>query len=481
MESNRSAPIPARRRSALTRRILELVLAAALFSVPRIALAQETKNYPGFFCTPKSADLMANYSSWQGHLNSHHLRPGDTDVVFCPIIKTVPNDGRLNSVAVRITQNVSNEIKCKLQRFRADVQLSGDVAPVETPFKTKSGTGNQTIDFTDTFGTQTEVPTNGNDWRYYQIACVVPSGASIRSYRVTEAGARDQLFKTYPPTMCRLNEADSLARWTTEGSFINARERENDAQPSDKVRMVCPIIADKVTNTAGTATAHVYVGRPTAGNGPVSCTMFAGNDGVISDTFTAPDVGDQGTGGSEWDAELVNLDLNSSPAWGRFMFQCTMPGNGDGKLFGYRVVEPGTISETRDAKVYPGTLCWAANGLNDLLFHHWKGLAVNNAGNWMETWCPIITDKDSNATGLNVLRIKINESVPGFANGGTSCDVHAYTNTGTFLTSAGGTVSGTGERIISLPLTHSGANAIYTVQCFLSVGSWLNEYEVEER
>jgi hypothetical protein len=140
-----------------------------------------------------------------------------------------------------------------------------------------------------------------------------------------------------------------------------------------------------------------------------------------------------------------------------------------------------TASAALDGKVYPGTLCWSNALFTGLLYHHWQGLVVNYDGNWVETWCPIITDNESNTAGLNRLRVSVHESAPGWNAGGSFCDVLAYAPNGDLVSTGSGMPSNSGDRTFDIPLSSSPANATYTLVCYLSAYSWLYEYEVEER
>ncbi len=145
------------------------------------------------------------------------------------------------------------------------------------------------------------------------------------------------------------------------------------------------------------------------------------------------------------------------------------------------VSAPSSTAHALDGKVYPATLCWSVDALNGPIFHHWRGLAVNYSGGFADTWCPIITDHESGPRGLGRMRVIVNESTTGFSAGGTFCEVHAYDLAGNLVSFDAATVSGSGERTLDMTISNSSANAVYALNCFVSVGSWLNEYEVEER
>lgn len=137
------------------------------------------------------------------------------------------------------------------------------------------------------------------------------------------------------------------------------------------------------------------------------------------------------------------------------------------------------VTEPADAKVYGGGLCvtdsWPGNIVRTM-----AGRLTSNVQNHVQ--CPIIADSEMNPSqGLDIVRVYI---VEGNSTPHSTCRVSLISATTglemTGVTMPAITAAGNQTKAWSLPGTGP-QYPRYLLQCTLSAGSSLNEYEIQEK
>lgn len=139
----------------------------------------------------------------------------------------------------------------------------------------------------------------------------------------------------------------------------------------------------------------------------------------------------------------------------------------------------GSPAAALDGKVYPGVQCVGSTYGNTALVHGANGSAINISTEMALAVCPIVTDNDANQAGLNVARIRVNES--GDTGNSSQCALYAVSENGFFIDGNFNSVTGSGQKTISIPFSTSPVRARYQLSCWLSGFSGLTQYEIEEK
>jgi hypothetical protein len=472
---------------------LTLPLLAAL--APSRASAAEEKVYRGAMCMPRDFHSMGRTSIESGHIKSTDSFNVD---VMCPIVKSVPTTSKIEQVLLNFDMGPTEKtVQCNFHMY-GTIYWGGNIAHEPTvpavPLTIK-GTGIVQASLSNWASTvigapwpYDTVPTGGPipEWRYSQFQCDLPAGVKLRQYYVREAGTRDEERKIYPNSMCRPVDSESNGDWYHEPNFVEVGD--NGVSPGT-VKMVCPVISDRMNNSDGTRTiAEMQVVPPTMGVATSSvCSLFsASNYSTILDSFGLVVTPQPSNPASI----RLDLDVDDSDTWGRYFFRCDMSAVGDARILSYRLREDPLASTAdpanADGKVYPGALC-SGQPLNvSSLTHTANGELKNTSSSASRTThCPIMTDSYTSKAGA-IARFYVRESNATTTR--TSCTMRSFSWAGTEYnnvtdTADEPTAGNTGRnQVLDFTLPAVAASPmLYTLSCSLSAGSTLYEYEIQEK
>lgn len=316
---------------ALAMRAAQLLFAALLLLGTSHAFASDTKVYMGSFCTPMSHALLPKGTSDGSAITN---ASDDSLIVLCPIVKSVYDNSKLDSVKVETDLGGNGNVSCNLAALNAI--HPGLVNPLESVTKQVSGSSTNTLSFS-TFGNSISgAAWQTSQWRYYELTCTMSSWTRIKSYTVVEQGNAEATRKIYPASMCHEDELDTDGGWFFHtGHWLNSSQIEVGSVTA----YVCPIITDRTGNTSATQTAEIAVGNPINNFRQLTCTL------VSNGTFTGPvdqrSATIKGLTNPEFASVALNLDINTSKTWGNYFIRCNMDGSGDTKLYSYRIRENG--------------------------------------------------------------------------------------------------------------------------------------------
>jgi hypothetical protein len=446
-------------------------------------------------CVPQDFDNLDTTSIANGQIGSTDSFGVD---VMCPIVKSVPTNSKIEQIALSFDMGSTvKTVNCNFHMF-GTIYWGGNSAHERTVPEvplTVTGSGIQQVSIFNWASTVTippwpydTVPTGGPipEWRYYQFGCNLPSGVKLRQYYVREAGTRDEERKIYPSSMCRHVDSDSNGDWFHSPDYVEVGQIS--ASPGS-VKMICPVISDRMNNSDGTRTiAEMQVGPPTGTVAqPSVCSLFStSNYSTILDSVGATIAPQTGNPASV----RIDLDIDDSDTWGRHFFRCDTSATGDARILSYRLREDPLASTAdpanADGKVYPGAMC-SGTPLNVSSLNHTATGELKNTSSSLTrtTHCPIMTDTYNSKNGA-IGRFYVRESNATTAR--TSCTLKSFSWTGTEYNSVTDTAnepaSGNSglNQVLDFTLPAVAASPmLYTLSCSLSAGSTLYEYEIQEK
>src|SRR4051794_24723174 len=141
---------------------LSAAVAAAALLAGAPAHASDTKIYPGTWCVPELPPGPGNTNTW---IQGSFMNDQASSSYFCPIIKTVNNNPKLESVEIKVSTPANGSVSCSL--YMGDLDTLSPL--VSAGPKSATGT-NQTITFTD-FASGQANPWGANTWNAYHVYC----------------------------------------------------------------------------------------------------------------------------------------------------------------------------------------------------------------------------------------------------------------------------------------------------------------------